>query len=149
MIRPVRIRGIEDARLVLGVARDCGRAVVLVSPAGATGYLGGGWWAALTALLRQEFPGTEVTAVLDCADDPGHVLAALRAGCTELSFAGPPEVVAKLADIAAQHGARLHPPATDAVEPWREPRPRAALHALLAGPDTTLPEASPPGTAGR
>ncbi|ACI99217.1 hypothetical protein [Rhodospirillum centenum] len=149
MTRPVRIRGIEDARLVLGVARDCGCTVVLVSPAGAAGYLGGGWWAALTALLRQEFPGTEITAVLDCADDPGHVLAALRAGCTELSFAGPPEVVVKLADIAAQHGARLHPPAADAVEPWRERIPRAALHALLAGPGTAPADTSPPGTAGR
>ena len=46
-------------------------------------------------------------AVLDCADRPGDVLGALSAGLATLLFTGRADVAARLADIAAQSGARL------------------------------------------
>lgn len=48
-----------------------------------------------------------VTAILDCADRPGDVLAALRQGLTDLAFHGTGEIRTKLLAIAEAKGARL------------------------------------------
>jgi len=45
--------------------------------------------------------------LIDCGEDAGLVMAALRIGCRELVFSGPPETARKLADMAEQAGARL------------------------------------------
>ena len=59
----------------------------------------GFWHAAETELGRP--------IVIDCGEDAGLVLAALRTGCRALLFAGPEETAARLDDIASQLGARV------------------------------------------
>ena len=48
-----------------------------------------------------------VTAVFDCGDDPGLALGALRHGLKVIRIKAPAETRVKIADIAAQTGARL------------------------------------------
>jgi hypothetical protein len=48
-----------------------------------------------------------VTAALDCADEPGTTLAALRCGFKLVRFTGPEEARARLDDIARQTDAAV------------------------------------------
>jgi hypothetical protein len=100
----VIIHGWADARTALAGAR--GR-LTLVSAPGAGGYAGAAWFAALAAQGQAAFPRVAQRWVLDCADAPGHVLAALRAGVRAVVFTGAADARARLASIAASSGAEL------------------------------------------
>ena len=65
-----------------------------------TAFAGVGYWRALEQAVGQSI-------VIDCGDDAGLVMAALRAGCRELLFTGPEEVAAKLEGMAEQVGGTL------------------------------------------
>jgi hypothetical protein len=52
-------------------------------------------------------PAAEGAALLDCGDDAGAAQAAIRAGIEGVIFTGRADVAERLADIAAQAGARL------------------------------------------
>ncbi len=97
----------DQARGVLAEAHRTGETVILDSPVGAAGWQGIGWWQHLIARLEAEFPGTAFDAVLDCGDQPGLALAALRAGVKALRVTANDQTLAKLADIAARTGAVL------------------------------------------
>jgi hypothetical protein len=68
---------------------------------------------ALIAAARAEHPAAEVSAVLDCGEEPGNALAALRAGVPRIRFTGAAEMQARLAAIAAQLGAVVEGPAAE------------------------------------
>jgi hypothetical protein len=72
----VIVHGIDHARAALRP----GFPVTLVSSRGAALFAGCLWWRALTDLARAEFPGVALADVLDCADQAGRAMAALRAG---------------------------------------------------------------------
>jgi hypothetical protein len=77
--------------------------VALDSPAGAAGWQGIGWWRHLERTVTEEFG--VVTTVLDCADAPGHALAALRAGCRGIRLDAPATTWERVAAIARRLGA--------------------------------------------
>ena len=52
-------------------------------------------------------PEAVFTAFLDCGDQPGAALAAIRAGVEGVIFTGRNDVADRLADIARQHGVRF------------------------------------------
>jgi hypothetical protein len=108
--KEITIASIEDARAALREARATGSAVTLASLPAAGCSTGPGWFAALVDILRSEFPEVAFDAVLDCADEPGAALGALRAGVKRVRFAGRPEAAARLADIARQRGAAIEKP---------------------------------------
>ncbi len=60
------------------------------------GSVGVGWYAGLRAALSARHPGLDLTIVVDCADEPGTALAALRRGLNRVRFEGPAEVARKL-----------------------------------------------------
>ena len=130
----VVIHSLDHARAALGAAQALGVAVTLASAAGAGAYAGPAWFRAVVALAAAEFPAARFTAVLDCADEAGTVLAALRQGVKRVRFSGSPAAAARLADIAAQHGAVIeheapaHP--LDLLDRRDAP---AACRAFLAG----------------
>ena len=102
---PVSVSSLDDARAALAQAARENRPAVLIGD-GASG--GGGWFRALVEAARTDYPEVPVTAILDCHDRPGLVLAGIRAGLGDLRFSGPPETTARLAALAHSAGARLH-----------------------------------------
>lgn len=131
----VRVHGIDEGRTALSVARHLGLDVTLASAPGAAGHAGAGWWVALAAALRAEFPEVPFVPVLDCGEAPGHVLAAIRMGCSDIAFSGPDDVTDRLSDIAAQVGARIHPPVAEALDLRGVRRSRDAVTAWLKAAD--------------
>ncbi len=86
-------------------ATALGRPLTLRSAPGGT--LGVGWFASLDALLAERYPALDLTLVLDCADEAGMALGALRRGLKVIRIAGSADVRAKLGALAESYGARL------------------------------------------
>ena len=86
-------------------ATALGRPLTLRSAPGGT--LGVGWFASLGALLAERHPMLDLTLVLDCADEAGMALGALRRGLKVIRVDGSVAVRAKLGALAATYGARL------------------------------------------
>jgi acyl-CoA reductase-like NAD-dependent aldehyde dehydrogenase len=108
--------------------------VVVVSAPGAGGYAGPAWFAALLEIGRSEFPRCAVTAVLDCGEEPGTVLAAFRHGIRRVRFTGSEAAASRLADIAGQLGAVIERgdigPVLDLLDC---PDPEASCRIYLSG----------------
>ncbi|MBM3548751.1 MAG: hypothetical protein FJX54_17550 [Alphaproteobacteria bacterium] len=81
--------------------------MTLLSPSGAAAYWGALYFQSLMRLAGEAEPEARFTAILDCADRPGDVLAAFRQGIKHVVFHGTGEVRDKLAAIAEAQGARL------------------------------------------
>ena len=103
----IRIHSLAEARIALDVARALGRPVTLTSARGGAGHAGPGWWRALVAILRAEYPEVAMITILDCDDCAGDALASLREGVERICFRGRADVAAKLSAIAAQLGAEV------------------------------------------
>jgi len=101
------VHGLAHALAAARAADAAGVAVRLLSAEGAGGYAGAGWFAALVTEVRARCPDARIEATLDCADAPGHALAALRQGVRLVRLAGNRRAVAAVAGIAAQTGAAI------------------------------------------
>jgi hypothetical protein len=87
-----------QAEAVLAAAEELGTAIWLRSAPDAAAYAGVGYLKALSDLVGHE-------VVIDCGEDAGLVMAALRTGCRRLAFSGPAAVSQRLAEMAAEVGA--------------------------------------------
>jgi len=103
----VLIHDLDQARQALAAARRTGRPVHLVSAPGAAGYLGPALFKQIIDQARAAEPAARVTACLDCADEPGTAMDALRHGVGAVSVTAAPEVLAKIERAAIQVGASL------------------------------------------
>ncbi len=101
------VHGLDDARLALDIGRAGGRRIVLLSAPGAAAYLGAGYFRALLDAAAAEYPGVPFEGVLDCGDNPGWALAALRVGIKRIVLDGNPEARRRVAAIARRLGAKL------------------------------------------
>lgn len=132
----VVVHGIEQARAACRTASHAGVALELRSAAGAAGYMGPAWFAAMKDEIDSEFPGLAATWVLDCGDAAGYALGALRHGVRVIRFTGRGRARARLAAIARSCGATLAGPARGALDLARARDPEAACRARLgAGND--------------
>jgi hypothetical protein len=131
--RAVVVHSLAQARAAVAAAAALGRPVVLLSAPGAAGYAGPGWFAKLVDLAVESHPEAEVASVLDCADKPGLVLAALRQGLPAVRFTGRRAAAAKLAAIAADHGAELLTGRIRALDLRGQEDPEPACRAWLDG----------------
>jgi hypothetical protein len=103
----ILIHSLAHAIAALSAAASAGRAIVLASAPSAGGYAGPGWFLSVVAAARQAVPGGRCSAFLDCGDNVGAALAAIRAEVEGVIFTGRPDVAGRLADIAQQHGVRF------------------------------------------
>ena len=127
------VHSLDDARAALAVAVELKTAVTLASAHGAGGYAGPLWFKAMIAAATAEFPEAEVTAVLDCADEAGTVLQALRHGLKCVRFTGNAAALKRLRAIAGELGATIETVRAPAALDLREaPDPKAAARAYLA-----------------
>jgi hypothetical protein len=101
------IHSLTQAIAALTAAARAGRPVVLASAPDAGGYVGPGWFGVLIAAAREAVPAARFSTLLDCGDNVGAALAAIRAGIEGVVFTGRPDIARRLADIAVQHGVRF------------------------------------------
>ena len=115
-------------------ALAAGLALTMLSAPGAGCFAGAGWWRALVAQARATHPDTPCQDVLDCADAPGHAMAAIRLGQAILVLDPACPAFARVAALATVLTAR--PPALDLAESGAARRLRAWL-GELRGDDRT------------
>ena len=101
------VHSLAQAIAALSAAAQADQAVVLASPPGAGSYVGPGWFGAAIDTARKAVPNAQFSALLDCGDDIGAALAAIRSEIDGVVFTGRPDVAQRLADMACQHGVRL------------------------------------------
>lgn len=94
------VHHLEQARAVLSAAAEVGCAVELRSAPGAAGYAGVGYLKALGDQVGHDL-------LIDCGEDAGLVMAALRTGCRRIAFSGSEELRRRLSDMAGQVEATL------------------------------------------
>lgn len=126
------VHSLEHARAALGAAAELGLPVTLASAPGAADTVGPAWFQEVVRLARTASPEVEAGAILDCGDQAGHVLAALRMGFGAVRFTGGKAVAAKLAAIAGELGAELVTGRLRALDLRGEADPAAACRAWLA-----------------
>jgi hypothetical protein len=114
--RAVMVRNVADALAACRAAAAARAIVTLVSPPGAGLFAGPLWFKALTAITRREsgIGPKDARFVLDCADAPGAVLAAIRAGVEACAFSGNAKARVRLAAIAQRAGVALVDPPAEA-----------------------------------
>src|SRR5207237_7656052 len=144
---------LAHAVAALGAAAEAGRAVVLASAPDAGIYAGAGWFREVLRAAREAVPAAQSSALLDCGEDAGAAMAAVRAGIDAIVFTGRADVAARLGDIATQAGARLLTARPAAILDLRlsffsgadSVRPRCA--AALASPAGSSSTGTPPRPA--
>lgn len=102
------IHSLEHAKAALGAAADLDVPVTLISAPGAVAYLGATVFRDIVKQAAQAFSGARFDAVLDCGDEPGLALGAMRHGVPGVCVHVLPEVEAKLAENAAKRGCHVH-----------------------------------------
>jgi hypothetical protein len=141
------VHSLGHAVAALKAAAAAGRPVTLASAPGAGGYAGAGWFRGLVEAAREAVPETPFSALLDCGDEAGAVLAALRSRVEGVVFTGRADLAHRLGDIARQRGVRFEtarPAALDLAAEFfaAETRLIACCAEFLAG------TAPPPGNRG-
>jgi hypothetical protein len=94
--RRVVVRSLRQALAAAEAAAALGVPLVLESAEGAVAYAGIGWFAGLRQAVRERHPSLDLAFVLDCGDEAGTAMAALRRGFRRVRFSGPPAVAEKL-----------------------------------------------------
>jgi hypothetical protein len=106
--RPVIvIHSLAHAIGALKAAARSGHPIIVLSAPDAGISAGPGWFRALVAAAREAVPEAHFSAILDCGDQAGAALAAIRAGIERVIFTGRSDVAGRLADIARQHGTQI------------------------------------------
>jgi hypothetical protein len=101
------IHSLLQATAALTASARAGRPVVLVSTPEAGGYVGPGWFKALVAASHEAVPDARCSSFLDCGENVGAALMAIRAEVEGVVFTGRPDAAHRLADVARQHGVRF------------------------------------------
>lgn len=130
--KAVIIRTLGEALAVLDAAGEAGVAVTLLSPPGAAGTMGAGFWQALAEAAQEERPDARFVTVLDCGPWPGFVLAALRQRVKRLVFTGDAAMLDRLRGIAEICDATILEQAPPALDPAASRNKPADLRVWLA-----------------
>ena len=101
------VHDLDEAVAALIASSDMDIAVTLVSPKGAASYAGPGWFRALICLAKEKVPDSQFDSILDCSEDSGQALAALRVGVKAINYKVSEKKVLKVRDIAHQTGTEL------------------------------------------
>ena len=100
----VVIYSLAQAIAALRASAAIERPVLLASAPDAGSSVGPGWFAALVSAAREAVPAARFSGLLDCSDNVGAALAAIRAEVEGVIFTGRSDVARRLADMARQHG---------------------------------------------
>lgn len=134
MSNAIIIHNLEHAEAALEAAQELDIQVTLISTAGAAATLGATVFRDIVARAAETFPNARYTAVLDCGDEPGLALGALRHGIKVVRISNGPELEEKLADIATQRGATVYTDSGDEFDLHGMSNSVAACRAWLKEP---------------
>jgi len=132
----VVVHDLAQARAALAAAEALGVAIRLRSAPGAAAHAGVGYLQALGRACGRAL-------LIDCGEDAGLVMAALRTGSRRLVFSGDPATAGKLRDMAEQVGAELRHETGPGEALVLDPDDAAALalrRALAARRDNPRPD---------
>lgn len=119
------IHNLDHALGAMAAAIEAQAAIRLMSAPGAAAHGGAAWFGALADQARDAHPQAEVEMVLDCGNEPGLALGAIRTGIQAIRIKAPAKVREKIAAIASASGSRLvandHVRALDLLDA-RDPR---------------------------
>jgi len=130
--RPIIVHSLAEARAAVAAAAELGVPVVLASAPDAAGYLGALWFRELIQMASAERPEVQVGALIDCGDQPGHVMAALRQGLKRIRFTGPKTTAETLGSLASQYGAEIITGALRAHDLIDQAKPETACRRWLS-----------------
>ena len=125
----ILIHSLAHAVAALSAAAERGHSIVIASAPAAGIYAGPGWFGALVVAARETVPAAQTIALLDCGEDAGAAIGAIRAGIEGIIFTGRADAAARLADIADKRGALLI---------TSRPQPALDLGALFFADSDTL-----------
>ena len=128
MSREVIVHALGHAQAALAAAETLGVPITLASAPNAANQAGPAWFKAVIDAARDAYPTASFTAILDCGDAPGAVMASLRIGLRYLRFSGPDPVRAKLVEM----GAEFADPPSATLDLLDVPMPAAALRVFLS-----------------
>jgi fructose/tagatose bisphosphate aldolase len=129
--RRIIVYSLAQALAAVEAAAERQVPVILTSAPGMAGFMGPLWFKALTDEAAAGHDN--VAALLDCADEAGTVLAALRCGFRLVRFSGPEEMRVRLDEIARRTGATVEgADAADMLDLLDCKDPLASCHAFLA-----------------
>ncbi len=130
MRHEIIIHSLDHAIAALAAAEALGLPVTLASAPDAALQTGPFWFKSVIDAAAEAHPKAVFTAILDCGDEAGAVLAALRMGLKHLRFSGPDKVRAKLAAMGVDFAGAP----TAALDLLDARDPEAACKAFLAQP---------------
>ncbi len=84
-----------------------GKEVILVTPVSASSYLGSTCFAALCNAVSEACPNCPHKFFLDCQDNAGEALSAIRSGIKHVIFTGNREAAKRLSSVAEQTNCEL------------------------------------------
>ncbi len=114
--RPVIVHNAFHVRAACRVAAELGRGLVLHSAPGAAAAVGPGFFRDMVETGGAEYPGLDLTVVLDCGDAPGLAMNAFRQGIKAVNVSVAGEARRRLEDIAGQWGAALVDPPGESLD---------------------------------
>ena len=88
--------------MALRAAKETGCEVLLISAPGAAAYLGGAVFRELLEEAHAAEPEAKFQGILDCADDAGIAMNAVRQGVKQIAFHATPEINKKIDAICKQ-----------------------------------------------
>ncbi|MBL8704763.1 MAG: hypothetical protein JNM30_07970 [Rhodospirillales bacterium] len=131
--KAIVVHSLAQAQAALAAAASLGAPLTLLSGPGAASYAGPAWFLEIVRQAQAPHPDVPVTAVLDCADQPGRALAALRLGATHLRLAGHRRARAGIEAIAKVQGAVIDKTRYDTLDLADADDSSAAARAFLIG----------------
>lgn len=128
----IRVHDAAQATAAVTAAAEAGRPLDLLSAAGAPAFQGRRWFRDVVAEAARSHPAATITAIVDCADAPGHALACLEDGAEGVAVSGlAATATARLAAIAEDLGVRLLVDAAPDLDLLDIPDPLTACRALF------------------
>ena len=115
MAGAVIVHNPDHARAVCDATARYGVALCAVIAEWAGVAHGALYWAKAVKQARTGKPDADVMFVLHCGDDAARAQGVLREGWKHICFTGNTALAAKIASIAAQHGASVCPEPDDAA----------------------------------
>ncbi|MBT5571239.1 MAG: hypothetical protein HOJ90_08485 [Alphaproteobacteria bacterium] len=101
------VHDLSHARAVRSAAHIHNLPVLLVSAPGAVRTGGAGWWRELMTQATKAAPQADAKNVLDCANEAGMALSAIRERVEAIALSAPEPALARVKNIAEQSGVRL------------------------------------------